>query len=373
MTQLPLAGVSVLDFSTLLPGPLASLMLAEAGAAVIKVERPEGEDLRRFEPAAGESSAPFMMLNGGKDVIGLDLKIAAHRDHAIALATRADVLIEQFRPGVMERLGLGFVALSALNPKLIYCSITGFGQAGPHAQEAGHDLTYQALSGVLAQSLQRHQPPPLPPALIADMAGGAYPAVLNILLALRQRDTTGMGCHLDIAMTGNMMPFAWLGAATAAANAGSGKAPDGAATLLTGASPRYRIYASADGWFVAVGAIEDKFWHVFCAAIELPEPLRWPQAPASEVIAAVSAIMAAHDAGHWRNLLEPLDCCCCVVRTLDEATADAQARLRQHPARVADGSGVTLPMQALPIVPSFRHPGDRVRQVGRIVTWPEQA
>ncbi len=368
MTGLPLDGVSVLDFSTLLPGPLASLMLAEAGAAVLKVERPEGEDLRRFEPTFGDSSAPFMMLNGGKSVMGLDLKIAAHRDHAIALAMKADVLIEQFRPGVMARLGLGFPALSALNPRLIYCSITGFGQEGPRAQEAGHDLTYQALSGVLAQSLQRHQPPPLPPALVADMAGGAYPAVLNILLALRQRDRTGLGCHLDIAMTGNMAPFAWLGAA---ASAGQGQAPEGGETLLTGGSPRYRIYASADGWFIAVGAIEDKFWRVFCDAISLPEALRGPDAPALTVIQAVSAIMASLDAAYWRQHLEPLDCCCCVVRTLAEAQDDAQARLRHHPARAADDSGVSTAMQALPIVPSFRHAADIVRIVGKITAVPE--
>jgi alpha-methylacyl-CoA racemase len=368
MTGLPLDGVSVLDFSTLLPGPLASLMLAEAGAAVTKIERPEGEDLRRFEPAFGNSSAPFLMLNGGKSVLGLDLKIAAHRDHAMALAAKADVLIEQFRPGVMERLGLGFPALSALNPRLIYCSITGFGQEGPRAQEAGHDLTYQALSGGLAQSLQRHQPPPLPPALIADMAGGAYPAVLNILLALRQRDRTGMGCHLDIAMTGNMAPFAWLGAATAAA---TGHAPGGGETLLTGGSPRYRIYASSDGWFVAVGAIEDKFWRVFCDAIDLPEALRAQEAPPTSVVDAVSAIIAGQDAAHWRQRLEPLDCCCCVVRTLAEATGDAQTIFRHHPACVADDSGVSIPMQALPIVPSFRHGADKVRKVGKITAWPE--
>ncbi|MCX7341258.1 MAG: CaiB/BaiF CoA-transferase family protein [Hyphomicrobiales bacterium] len=346
MTQ-PLLGISVLDFSTLLPGPMASLMLAEAGATVTKIERSGGEDMRHFAPAHGLSSAAFMALNGGKMTIVLDLKQDADLTRARDLAGKADVLIEQFRPGVMARLGLGYEALSAHNPGLIYCSITGFGQSGPRALQAGHDLNYQALSGVLAQGLVRGASAPLPPALIADIGGGAYPAVINILLALRQRDVTGQGCHLDVSMTAGAATFGWFGDAIADA---SGVAPEGGQTLLTGGSPRYRIYATADGWFLAVGALEDKFWHVFAAAIGLPDVLRSPDQPADVVIQAVASLIFACPADHWRALLEPLDCCCTVVRTLEECRSEGRS---ENP-RASDASGAGLALAALPVDAGFR-------------------
>jgi crotonobetainyl-CoA:carnitine CoA-transferase CaiB-like acyl-CoA transferase len=355
MTQ-PLHGISILDFSTLLPGPMASLMLAEAGARVTKIERPGGEDMRHFAPAHGLSSAPFMALNGGKTTIVLDLKQHADMAHARDLAGKTDVLIEQFRPGVMARLGLGYKALSAHNPGLIYCSITGFGQSGPRAPQAGHDLNYQALSGVLAQGLVRGAPAPLPPALIADIAGGAYPAVVNILLALRQREATGQGCHLDIAMTAGAATFGWFEQAIAGA---SGVAPEGGQTLLTGGSPRYRIYTTADGWFLAVGALEDKFWHVFTEAIGLPDALRRPDQPADAVTQAVAALISAHHADHWRALLEPLDCCCTVVRTLEEAWSE------ESPGgpMARDASGAGLALAAVPVAAGFRPSATVARRV----------
>jgi alpha-methylacyl-CoA racemase len=343
----PLRGIKVLDFSTLLPGPLASLMLAEAGADVLKIERPGGDDMRHFPPAYGQSSAPFMALNGGKRSEMLDLKQSADVARARELALESDILLEQFRPGVMDRLGLGHGALLALNPRLIYCSITGFGQNGPRALTAGHDINYQALSGVLAQGLKRNAPPPIPPALIADIAGGAYPAVINILLALRQRDATGLGCHLDIAMADGTETFACFADAEAAV---SGQAPDGGTSLLNGGSPRYQIYATQDGWFIAVGALEDKFWSKFCEAIALPGSLRQPSAPPVQVIAAVANLVSGQDAAHWRAVLEPLDCCCSVVRTLAEARAE-----RSGPeVTAADEQGTRLPLTRTAVSPMFR-------------------
>src|SRR4051794_16999300 len=150
--MLPLEGLIVLDFSTLLPGPLATFMLAEAGAEVIKVEKPGGEDMRRFPPAIGADSAPFAVLNGGKKSVEVDLKTAEGMQSLQPLLKRADVVVEQFRPGVMDRLGLGYDAVKAINPRAIYCSITGYGQNGPLAQEAGHDLNYQAVTGLLSLS-----------------------------------------------------------------------------------------------------------------------------------------------------------------------------------------------------------------------------
>ena len=204
----PLSGLLVLDFTTLLPGPLASLMLAEAGAEVIKIERPDGEDMRRFAPAIDGESAPFAMLNRGKQCLTLDLKSEADRAKLTPLLKRADILIEQFRPGVMGRLALGYDEVRALNPRLIYCSISGYGQSGPRADEAGHDINYIGNTGLLDLQPGPIERPVVPPMLVADIAGGSFPAVINILLALRLRDQSGQGCHLDIAMSDAMFTFA---------------------------------------------------------------------------------------------------------------------------------------------------------------------
>ncbi|MCW5719713.1 MAG: CoA transferase, partial [Devosia sp.] len=261
MTQ-PLSGLKVLDFSTTLPGPLASLMLAEAGACVIKVERRDGGDPGRFnKPQLAGESLQFAMLNRGKRSIAVDLKNPAERDIVLKLAGEADILIDQFRPGVMERLGLGYAAVSALNPRIIYCAITGFGQTGPDAQRAGHDLTYLARNGVLSLGGAAGGQLALPPALIADIGGGTYPAVINVLLALAQRDRTGQGQFLDIAMAEQGFP--WISRQLA------GLAHDGAAPLPgesshTGGTPRYALHRASDGRYVAVAAIEEKFWQNFC-------------------------------------------------------------------------------------------------------------
>jgi crotonobetainyl-CoA:carnitine CoA-transferase CaiB-like acyl-CoA transferase len=359
--MLPLDDLLVLDFSTLLPGPLASLFLSEAGAQVIKIERPGGEDMRRFPPRFGETSAPFAVLNRGKASLEIDLKAADALARLTPLITRADILIEQFRPGVMERLGFGFEALKAINPRLIYCSISGFGQTGPRAQEAGHDINYQAIGGLLGQSLKRGGPAPLPPALVADIGGGTMPAVLNILLALRQRERSGEGCHLDIAMSDAMPAFAWYGMAQGQA---AGRYPAGGEGLLTGASPRYGLYATQDGWFLAVGALEPKFWDGFCEAIALEERLRHDKIDPAATRAAIEAIILSAPAAHWRELLEPLDCCCTVVRTLEEAVADPHLTARGLlDAQAEEPGGRRLVSTPLPLAPVFRDQAQALRKV----------
>ena len=184
MTQ-PLSGLVVLDFTTLLPGPLATLMLAEAGAEVIKIERPGGEDMRAFPPQVNGDSAVYALLNRGKTVLELDLKSDAGRSRLKPLLARADIVVEQFRPGTMDRLGLGYETVRAVNPRIVYCSITGYGASGPRAREAGHDLNYIGATGLLALQPGPPDRPTVPPALIADIGGGTLPAVINILLALR--------------------------------------------------------------------------------------------------------------------------------------------------------------------------------------------
>jgi crotonobetainyl-CoA:carnitine CoA-transferase CaiB-like acyl-CoA transferase len=343
---LPLQGLLVLDFSTLLPGPLATLMLAEAGAEVVKVERPGGEDMRRFPPTIGGASAPYAVLNAGKKSIVADLKSEEGRRRLEPLLARADVVVEQFRPGVMDRLGLGYEAVRQINPRVIYCSVTGYGQDGPRAGEAGHDLNYQAVTGLLSLS------PTMPAALVADIAGGAMPAVMNILLALRQRDLTGEGCRLDVAMADAMFTFAWFGLAEGHAR---GRMPGAAENMLTGGSPRYGLYPTADGPMLAVGALEQKFWDAFCDGIGLPADLRDESRDPAATRAAVAAIVASRDGAAWRAVLEPLDCCCTLVASLEEAVADEHFRARGLLAYRAQGGGaVEIPLTALPIAPAFR-------------------
>ncbi len=357
----PLDDLLVLDFSTLLPGPMASLFLAEAGARVIKIERPGGEDMRGFPPRFGETSAPFAALNRGKESVELDLKSPDALARLTPLIEQADVLVEQFRPGVMDRLGFGFEALSRLNPRLIYCSISGYGQTGPRAQEAGHDINYQAIGGLLGQSLARGAAAPLPPALVADIGGGAFPAVMNILLALRQRERAGKGCHLDIAMTDAMASFAWYGLAQGQA---LGRYPEGGEGLLTGGSPRYALYPTQDGWFLAVGALEPKFWETFCEAIALEPALRDDRRDPPATRDAVAAIIASQAATHWRGVLEPRDCCCTVARTLAEAAADPHMTARGlFDAQAQEPGGRRMVSTPLPLAPVFREKAAAMRDV----------
>ncbi len=216
VTRQPLSSLLVLDFTTLLPGPLATLMLARAGAEVIKIEPPGGEAMRFYPPYLDGEGAAFAMLNAGKSIMQIDLKRDEGRAQLAPLLARADILVEQFRPGVMARLGLGYDDVRKINPRLIYCSISGYGQTGPRAHEAGHDLNYIGTTGLLALQ-PGASAPTVPPALIADIAGGSFPAMVNILLALRQRDASGEGTHLDIAMSDAMFTFAWHALAAGAA------------------------------------------------------------------------------------------------------------------------------------------------------------
>ena len=358
---LPLDGVLVLDFTTLLPGPLATFMLAEAGAEVVKVERPGGEDLRRYVPRLGSTSAAFAVLNGGKRSVFADLKTEEGRRAVEPLIRRADVLVEQFRPGVMDRLGLGYEAVRAKNPRIVYCSISGYGKDGPRAQEAGHDLNYQAVTGLLSLSPGTEEVPSVPPALAADIGGGSLPAVLNILLALRQRDLTGEGVHIDVAMADAMFTFAWLALAQGHA---TGRLPGARENMLAGGSPRYGVYATADGRFLAVGALEQKFWDDFCRGVALPDPLRDDRADPAATRAAVAAIVRVRTAVEWHAVLAPLDCCATVVASLEEALADPHFRARDlQRVEAQSPDGARIPAVSVPISPALRRDLDEPRRV----------
>jgi crotonobetainyl-CoA:carnitine CoA-transferase CaiB-like acyl-CoA transferase len=347
----PLDNLRVLDFTTLLPGPMATLILAEAGAEVIKIERPGGEEMRARPPRHGDTSVLFAILNRGKKSLEIDLKEPGAVALLRPLIESADVLVEQFRPGVMERLGLGYEAVRAINPRLVYCSITGYGQSGPKVAEAGHDLNYAADTGLLSMTRGADGAPVIPHTQIADIGAGTYPAVMNIVIALWRRERCGEGCHLDISMTDNLFPFLWMPLALGHA---TGQWAQGGDLPLTGASPRYQIYATADGAWVAVGALEQKFWDAFCEAIGLAAELREDTRDPTATIAAVAEIVASSDAEHWRARFAGKDVCSVVMKSLEEAVRDPHFTRRGVFAHSLAAGDLTLPAMPVPLAPSLR-------------------
>ncbi|HEX3364625.1 CoA transferase [Phenylobacterium sp.] len=346
-----LQGVRVLDFSGLLPGPLATLLLAEAGAEVIKIEKPTGDEMRGYTPRVGSVSVNFPQLNRGKRSIAIDLKADGALASLAPLIESADVIVDQFRPGAMARLGLGYEDVRRINPSIIYCSITGYGQTGPKSDVAAHDLNYVGDAGLLSLVASRDGSPPLPPALIADIAGGAYPAVMNILLALLQRDRTGDGCFLDISMSDNVLTFLYWALAE---GVGAGEWPKPGSRLTTGGSPRYNIYRTSDNRFIAAAPIEERFWTLFCDLIGLDREYRCIDADPQATISAVADAIAQRTAQAWTEVFAAADVCCSVVRTVEEAMEDPHFLARGlFNRRVAteEGSMVAVPV---PISDIFR-------------------
>ena len=307
----PLAGVRVVDFSLLLPGPLATLLLARAGADVTRVEPPGGDPMRKVGPFLDGASIPHAWLAAGKHSVVADLADGADRARVLDLVRSAHVLVEGFRPGALRRFGLSYDDLAPGHPGLVYCSITGYGQGGPDAARAGHDLTYMAQARLLDVVAGPGGNPPLPPTLVADIGAGALPAAMNILLALRRRELTGAGVHLDVSMTANLDIFNLFALADATAGAPAKAAGE---RFFAGGTPRYGIYRCADGRHLAVAALEDRFWRRFLAAIGVEEcggdgPTR----------TAVAAAVASRPAAEWEALFGAEDVCAAVVRRAGEA------------------------------------------------------
>lgn len=298
-----LAGLRVLDLSQYIPGPFATLMLADLGAEVIKIEPPGGDPMRQFGPRDSDGLTPFYRaVNTGKTVVQLDLKGG---DAALIgeLVAKADVLLESFRPGALDRLGLGAERLRQLNPRLIHCALSGFGQTGPWRLRAGHDLSYMALTGGLSRMGPEDAPTiPFPPP--ADHAG-AMQAVIAILAALVRRATTGRGASLDVSLYESAMAWQYMTLAQAGGDNGRGR------DLLNGGAAYYRIYRTADGKFLAAAPIEPKFWQAFCEAVGRPdlvarqgEPL-----PQTGLIAEVAATIASRPLADWVAAMAGADCC----------------------------------------------------------------
>src|SRR5688500_9581766 len=299
----------------------------------------------------GTDSVYFSLLNRGKRSIAIDLKAPGAVDALRPLIESADVVVEQFRPGVMDRLGLGFDALKAMNPRIVYCAVTGYGQEGPRAQVAAHDLNYVSESGMLALTHGADGAPVLPPALIADIAGGTYPAVINILLALRERDRTGVGCKLDVAMADNLFTLMYWGLGNGLA---AGQWPTSGGDLVTGGSPRYNIYRTRDGRFLAAAPLEQKFWENFCALIDLPQALRDDAVDAAATQRAVAERVAAKTADELRTLFAGHDVCCTIVTSLADALNDEHFKARGVFARALIAGDRTMGALPVPVADAFR-------------------
>lgn len=319
-TPLALSGLQVLDLSRLLPGPMCSHILVGYGAEVLKVEDTEaGDYARRNLPLVlGQYGATFTATNAGKRSIAINLKTPEGKEVLRRLIARADVLIESFRPGVMARLGFDPKALMAQHPKLIYCAISGFGQQTSQAKLAGHDLNYQAAAGLVSQRLVDDRA--VPSTLLADLVGGAQGAAMSILAAVLQRQATGQGQFIDISLAhGCLSLVAHTGAAEFNGDVG---VPFGE-SRLTGGNPSYGVYEAADGRLVALGALEAKFWTVFCTQAGLPElaelNTNGDEATRSMIKARLTALFKTKTAGEWHALGEQWDVCMNQVNSLSEA------------------------------------------------------
>ena len=325
---LPLEAIRVLDLTRLLPGGYASLLMADLGADVIKIEEPgKGDYIRWTPPIVGEFSSAHIALNRNKRSASLNLKTEAGRDAFLRLAEKCDVVLESFRPGVMDRLGVGWSALKDRNPALVYCAISGYGQDGPRAQEAGHDANYIGFAGVLGIIGEEGRRPALPGVQIGDLAGGGMAAVISILAALLRRSATGRGEFCDVSMMDGA--FSWL-SIHAAEFVATGHEPQRERMHLSGAYPCYRVYPVADGW-ITVGALEPQFWSALCEGLERPDLADDAFAVGErrdEVIAELERIFSKRTKAEWLEAFEGLDACVGPVNNFEEAFQDPQVVAR---------------------------------------------
>jgi len=368
--SLPLEGVRVLDLSRLLPGGFCSLLLADFGADVLKVEDTGMGDYVRWAPpfyaGADQSaaSALFLSLNRGKRSIRIDLKTPEGREVLLRAVRDADVLLESFRPGVLDRLGVGYEVLRQANPGLVYCAITGYGQDGPFRDRAGHDLNYLARVGLLGLTGDADGAPVQAAGQIADLGGGALMAAFGILAALRERDRTGEGQLVDVSMADGAL--SWL-AMVAARYFADGAVPRRGGLELGGSLLCYRPYRCADGW-VALGALEPKFWQAWCRGAGREDLLdRQFDPPGSDSHTDVEAEFARRTRAEWEAFAAEHDCCLEPVLELDEALDSELVRARGMVAELAQ-PGAERPVRLLGVpVKLSRTPGDPARAPGPVL------
>ncbi len=322
----PLAGVKVLDLSRLLPGPLASLVLGDLGAQVDKIEDAQGGDyLRHMPPQIGDTSSVFLAINRNKRSAVLDLKKPRGKEAFLRLVRGYDVLLEQFRPGVLDRLGLSHAKLREDNPRLVVCALTGYGQDGPLAQRAGHDLNYLARGGVLALNGPADGPPMVSGVQLADISGGLY-AVLGIMGAIMERARTGQGSVVDVAMVETAMPFAIFGYGMQL----GGQPPTPGREAITGGIAPYRTYATRDGKAMSLASLEPKFWMSFCEGAGLTPDMSdlVPGPHQAALQEKLAALFASKSRDEWVQFAQNRDCCLEPVLTPAEAMSDPHLAAR---------------------------------------------
>jgi len=364
--SLPLEGLRILDLSRLLPGGFCSLLLADLGADVLKVEDTGMGDYVRWAPPYYEGaedsakSALFLALNRNKRSIRVNLKEEGGRDVLLRLAREHDVLLESFRPGVLDRLGVGYERLREENPGLVYCAITGYGQDGPYRDRSGHDMNYLGLTGLLGLTGDREGPPVQAAGQIADLGGGALMAAVGILSALRERDRSGEGQLVDVSMTDGSL--AWL-AMVAGRYLADGEPPERGDPELAGALVCYRPYACADGW-VTLGALEPKFWAAWCTGVGREDLIEKQfERPGSPTHVEVEAIFMERTRQQWQAFASEHDCCLDPVLDLDEALDSELVRARGMVVEL-DQPGAATPVRQLgPPIKLSRTPAS-VREPG---------
>jgi crotonobetainyl-CoA:carnitine CoA-transferase CaiB-like acyl-CoA transferase len=365
--SLPLEGVRVLDLSRLLPGGFCSLLLADFGADVLKVEDTGMGDYVRWAAPYYEGvedsarSALFLSLNRGKRSMRLNLKTDGGREVLLRAVAEADVVLESFRPGVLDRLGVGYEAMRAVNPRIVYCAISGYGQDGPLRDRSGHDMNYLGLVGLLGLTGDRDGPPTQAAGQIADLGGGALMAAFGILAALRERDVSGEGQLVDVSMADGAL--SWLAMVAARALA-EGVTPQRGGLELAGSLVCYRPYEASDGW-VTLGALEPKFWAAWCRGVEREDLIaKQFEAPGSDTHAEVQAIFAGRTRDEWTTFASEHDCCLEPVLDLDEALDSELVRAREMVVEL-DQPGATQPVRLLGVpVKLSRTPGDANRAPG---------
>jgi alpha-methylacyl-CoA racemase len=351
----PLSGIRVLDLSRLLPGAYASQMMADFGADVLKIEEPGSGDYGRYMPPQGPGgmSLYFLAINRNKRSVTANLKSAKGREIFLRLVRESDVVLESFRPGVMERLGLGYEQLKETNPGIVYCAISGYGQDGPYRLRAGHDLNYAGYAGLLDYNRSPKGEPAMPATQFGDLAGGSYMAVIGILTALMGRAKTGEGSNVDVSMTEGVLSLLPLFVTT---YLNTDKVPQPGRSSLDGGLPCYNIYETQDGKHVTLAALEPKFWHTFCTRIGHLEllPFHTPHGPGEgeQAMDMLRAIFKTKTRDEWIAELADIDACVGPVYSLDEALHDPQALARGVTVTSGEGDAAFRTLPSFPRISS---------------------
>ena len=339
MTTNALDGIRILDLSRLLPGPFCSMLLADMGADVVKIEDPKiGDYIRWWPPKIGRNSGFHVVLNRNKKSLTLNLKTEEGKEILRRMVADADVVLEGFRPGVMQKLGLGYEDLKAINPRIVYCAITGYGVDGPLAMKAGHDINYLALAGILSYS-GRDGVPSLTGVQIADIGGGGLLAAFGVATALLARERTGEGQFVDVSMTDGAFMWNCLRWGKFLAD---GKTPAPGDDFLNHGFACYNIYETADGRHMSLGALEPQFWKAFCTAVERPD---WntpdyfePGDHQKRLEGELTTLFKSKTMKEWVERLQGVDCCCEPILNFEEATSEPQMQARRMVVEMAHES-----------------------------------